>query len=67
MLTLDLIVVVCSTTATTIENVGGYDTLEDVWMIDQPVQLGNVFVVVVWMNERMGMIMIMIKEVCGVG
>ena len=36
-------------------------------MIDQPVQLGNIFVVVIviWMNERMAMIMM--KEVCGVG
>ena len=34
-------------------------------MIDQPVQLGNIFVVVIWMNERMAMIMM--KEACGVG
>jgi len=26
-------------------------------MIDQPVQLGNIFVVVIWMNERMATIM----------
>ena len=25
-------------------------------MIDQPVQLGNIFVVVIWMNERMATI-----------
>jgi len=37
------------------------------WMDDRSAcsQLGNIIVVVIWMNERMAMIMK--KEVCGVG